>query len=270
MRGGWGEGALPMKLISTLMFLLTLALVALVVGLHETIAAPPPGPGDRGALVDVLTRDEQGPLLEARRKLVSAEQRRLEAARAREAASAERDAMQDAFEAAFLELSSLELALQEQKKNRKRRRDRKAERSQKKALDSLANAVTAAESELEIVRAALSSAQSELEEAEAREREAREVSDALAREVDTTRALVADLSDEQVRAFQRIHSQEDFCFGIITCDKYVMAQPAEFRICIVSFFDHHRYSGIYELLESIYTSIDANHHIQVELLNKIL
>jgi hypothetical protein len=191
-----------MKLISTLMFLLTLALVALMVGLHETIAAPPPGPGDRGALVDVLTRDEQAPLLEARKTLVSAEQALLEASRTREAASAERDAMQDAFEAAFLELSSLELTVQEQE-NRKRRKDRKAERARKKALDAMTNSVTAAESELKIVRGALAKAQSELEAAEAREREASEVSETLAGEIDTTRALVADLSDDQVRAFQR-------------------------------------------------------------------
>ena len=191
-----------MKLISTLMFLLALALVALMVGLHETIAAPPPGPGDRGALVDVLTRDEQVPLLETRKHLVSAEQTRLEASRAREAASAERNAMQDAFEAAFLELSTLELA-GEGKADAKRRRDRKAEKARKKALDSLADSVTTAESELKIVRDALAKAQSELEAAEAREREVREASKALAGEIDSTRALVADLSDDQVRAFQR-------------------------------------------------------------------
>jgi chromosome segregation ATPase len=191
-----------MKLISTLMFLLTLALVALLVGLHETIAAPPPGPGDRSALVEVLTRDEQAPFLEARKKLASAEQIRLEASRAREAASAERDAMQDAFEAAFLELSSLELAVQDQK-SRKRRKDRRAERARKKALDALASSVTAAESQLKIVHGALAEAQSELDAAEAREREAREASEVLAAEIDTTRALVADLSDDQVHAFQR-------------------------------------------------------------------
>ena len=168
-----------MKLISVAIFSFAFALLALAFGLRApaflnpereppsapAVLAPDPPPGPQ-----ILDEAERSALDAARRDLATALQVRTEAEATRDAARAHMAATRGAFEALMIDLTEVEINLEEA---RERRRRRTAE-ALEKCLRTARQAVVAAEARLSEAVYVLEQAEATYDQAEASMARARE------------------------------------------------------------------------------------------------